>query len=522
MAPMLTSLLFILACSGPDDAYDAGPEPGVVTPEPALRRLTIRQYQNTVHDLFGPEIVPPASLEPDATLEGLATLGAAISSTSPLGVERYESGAIQLADQVFAGANDPLPCQPSGPADAACAEQFAREMGRAVFRRPLTDPEIEAYTQLITGVGADAADFRAGARFALVALLQSPHFVYRAEHEPGQLDPYEHASRISYFLWNGPPDAALLDAAESGELGSVAGREAQVDRMMEDPRFRRGLRDFFIELFGLDGLASLSKDPTVFRYASPELWASAKEQTLFTLEHLLIDEDGDYRELMTSREVYVDRRLAALYDLPAPSVDGFAWTELPEGSKRVGLLGHASILGLHAHAVSSSATRRGKFMRGTLLCQIVPPPPADVDTSIPEPDADSPTLRDRLLVHQEDPTCAGCHILLDSVGLGLENFDGSGQWRERENDVEIDASGELDGQPFEDVVGLGQAISEHGNFGHCLTEKLTAYAIGHLPEDGEDDWVDWLADDFENNGYHVKRLMRRIAVSDGFAKGANP
>ncbi len=522
---MILLLTTLMACNdGSGDAFDPGPEPEYTSPEPALRRLTIRQYQNTVRDLFGDDIVPPASLEPDTTLEGLASLGATISSTSPLGVERYEDGARQLADQVFAEGEDPLPCSPSGPSDTACAEEFVGTMGRRVFRRPLTAEETDLYAGLVTGVAGESGDFRTGARFGLVAMLQSPFFVYRLEHTPGEagLDDFELASRLSYFLWNGPPDEELLQAAGNGDLATAGGRAAEVDRMMADERYRRGVRDFFTELFELGELSHLNKDPLVFPHASPDLWASAREQTLYTIETTVVDEDGDWREMLTSRRAWIDHRLASLYGVPAPApegdITGFDWVELPEDGGRAGLLGHASILGLHAHAVSSSATRRGQFVRTTLLCQAVPPPPADVDTSIPEP-TNAPTLRDRLQVHQEDPTCAGCHILLDNVGLGLENFDGVGRWRERENDALIDPSGEIDGTAFDDAVGLGQAIAEHPDFGHCLAERMTSYAVGHLPTEGEEPLLEWLAKDFEGNGYSVRSLMRRIAVSDAFAKG---
>jgi hypothetical protein len=519
-------LLFtaLVGCNGSGDAFDPGPEPAYSAPEPALRRLTTRQYHNTVRDLFGDAIVPPASLEPDATLEGLPSLGATISSTSPLGVERYEAGARQLAEQVFAGDSDPLPCDPSGPGDANCAEAYVSTMGQRVFRRPLTAEEVSLYAGLVTGVAGESGDFRLGAEFALVAMLQSPYFIYRLEHTPGEagLDDFELATRLSYFLWNGPPDAALLEAAGNGDLASAEGRAAAVDRMIADPRFRRGVRDFFIELYELDELSHLNKDPLVFPHASPELWASAKEQTLFTIENLVVDEDGDWRDLMTTRQAWIDHRLASLYGVPAPAPDGdvaaFGWVELPENGGRAGLLGHASVLGLHAHAVSSSATKRGQFIRTKLLCQAVPAPPADVDTSIPEA-TNAPTLRDRLLVHQEDPSCAGCHILLDNVGLGLENFDGVGRWRERENDTPIDPSGEVDGDPFDDAVGLGQALAAHPNFGHCLAERMTSYAVGHLPTGGEEALVEWLTRDFEGNGWSVKHLMRSIAISDAFAKG---
>lgn len=511
----------LLSCA----RFDAGPEPAVAPPEPALRRLTIRQYHNAVADLFGADLLAPTSLEPDATLEGLPSLGAAIASTSPLGVERYEAGARLVADQVFAdAAPSELPCSPSGPSDAACARAWLEARGPAVLRRPLTPAELDTWVGLVTSIGSDAGDFRVGARYALAGLLQSPAFLYRSEHNDGQggpLEAFELATRLSFFLWNGPPDEALLAAASEGRLGTPEGRASEVDRMMEHPRFRRGVRDFFTELLGLDGLNRMTKDPTVFAHTSPELWASAREQTLGTIEQYVVDEDADYRALFTSRRAWVDARLAALYAIPAPALQGFAWAELPADGGRAGLLGHASLLALHAHATSSSATRRGKFVRATLLCQGVPPPPADVDTSIPEADASAPTLRDRLQSHQENPTCAACHRILDPVGLALENFDGVGRWREIENGVRIDPSGELDGASYSDAIGLGEAVAAHEQLGHCLTERLVSYGVGHLPTDGEEAWVEWLAHDFEGNGMSVRHLIRAIALSDAFAVGGD-
>ncbi|MCB9669858.1 MAG: DUF1592 domain-containing protein [Alphaproteobacteria bacterium] len=511
--------LLVLGCS---PAYDPGPEPAVVTPEPALRRLTIRQYTNTLQDLYGEDLVLPTSLEPDTRLEGLASLGAAVSATSPLGVERYERAADLVASQLLGeGTTGGLPCDPSGPADSACARQFVEAEGMRVFRRSLTPEEIDRLAGLVTTVGSQAGDFRVGAFTALTAMLQSPHFVYRTEHAPGTLDAFELASRLSYFLWDGPPDTELLEAAASGALLEPDMKREQVERMVADARFRRGVRDFFGELYHLEGLDGMTKDPNVFSHASPELWASSKVETLAVIEDLVVDRDADYRTLMTSRRTYVDHRLAALYEIPAPTLDGFAWVELPESTGRRGLLGHASVLGLNAHPTRSSATRRGKFIRGTLLCQFIPPPPADVDTSIPEA-SNAPTLRDRLQVHQEDPTCASCHVPLDSVGLALENFDGEARWRERENDARIDPSGVVDGLPFDDAVGLGDALASHEDLTTCITEQLYAYAVGHPVSNGEDEVVLWLHDDFAGNGFSVAHLMEAIALSDVFAKGGTP
>lgn len=499
--------LALLSCSKPL------PEPEALTPEPTLRRLTIRQYHNTITDLYGTNeaVVLPSRLEPDFTYEGLASLGAGLSATSPLGVERYEEAARSLSEQIVT----PPDC--SG---RECATQILREHGRMLYRRSLTDEELTTLTDVAMQVAA-ATDLEKGLEVAFSVMLQSPWFLYRDEHTPGTLEGTELATRLAYFLWNGPPDSELLDAAESGALDTDEGREAQVDRMLADVRYRRGVRDFFTEMLSLSELDGLTKDPTVYRYASPELWTSAKEETLHVIEDHVVHANQDYRELFTRNRTWIDRRLAALYDVQAPDGGGFGWVELPMDGPRRGLLGHASLLGLFAHPVSSSATRRGSFVRRALLCHFIPPPPADVDTSIPEP-VGAPTRRERLQVHQEDPSCAGCHVPLDNVGLSLEQFDGEGRFRTHENNGRIDPSGELDGAEFADAIGLGEAVAEHEDLPHCIAERTYAYAAGHVPVSGEEDLVQWLADDFVDTGYRVKHLMRTIALSKAFRTGGAP
>ena len=167
------------------------------------------------------------------------------------------------------------------------------------------------------------------------------------------------------------------------------------------------------------------------------MYASAKEETFQTIEYIL-DNDIDFRELLTTRTSFVNRRLASLYGIQAPFSDGFGEVTLTKQNGRRGLLTQASMLNLHAHATASSPTLRGVFIRKTLLCQVVPPPPADVDTSIPAATEEAPTMRERLEQHFEDPSCAGCHKMMDLVGLGLENLDGIGQWRDLENNAPID------------------------------------------------------------------------------------
>lgn len=536
MRPIAGVLLFGFALScAPDKApADSGPAaearppaPAVAPGAPVLRRLTRAQYDASIDDLLGPGLVLPAALEPDHEESGLAVVGAGVGAVSALGVERYEDAALSLAAQVVA---DPgrrgrvLPCAPASAADADCAATFAAETGALFYRRPLSDDEVARIAGVVTAVGASAGDFDVGLEFGLAALLQSPHFLYRVEHGlPDAADPSvrrltgpELATRLAFLLWGGPPDAPLLAAAAAGELDTPAGRVAVARAMLDDPRAARGVRTLFTDLFHLDALDAIEKDPLVYTHASPALAAAAREETLRVVESLALDGEADFLSLLSLESTFVDRRLAALYGLPAPDLDGWGSVALSREGGRRGLLGHASILLLESHATRSSATMRGVFVRKTLLCQVIPPPPADVDTSLPEGSVDAPTLRERIAPHLEDPTCAGCHRLTDPIGLGLENFDGVGRFRSTENGATIDASGELDGTAFADAWGLAAAVEGHPNLGPCMVTHLFEAATGRVLAEGEEPLRDWLADGFAANGNVWSDLLLDLIASPGF------
>jgi hypothetical protein len=500
-----------------------------VEPAPvAIRRVTAPQYKNIVHDLLGETVVLPAALEPDVNNAGLIAIGASLGSISARGVEQYEAAAYDLARQAFAddGLRSRLvPCQPTGQVDDACAEDFLTAFGASAWRRPLEEDEIERLVEIAGTAAAVREDFYGGLEFALAAILQSPNFLFRIE--VGEADPsgagrrftdHEMASRLSFLLWNSTPDEALLEAAQRGELTDDEGLAAQVDRLMASERLRVGVRNFFTELFELHLLDKLSKDPTLFEHISPEVGPAAREETLLGLEHLIFEEDGDYRDIITTRRTFLNRKLASIYNIQAPSREGFAETELPEEGQRTGLMGQISFLALHSHPVSSSATLRGMFVRETLLCQTVPPPPANVDTSIPEASGDKPTLRDRVQEHLSNEACSGCHLMTDSIGLGYENFDGIGRFRLRDNDVIIDASGDLDGDPFETPRELNELLRGHSALGPCLVKHLYRYANGHIESAGERDGIDLLSQAFAQDGYRVQALLRRLVLSPGFRR----
>jgi len=497
-----------------------GPAPTVEAPAPALRRLTYAQYHNSARDLFGDAdglLVMPTSLEPDLAIDGLLSVGASETTISPLGVEQYEEAAFSLAEQALAAPSlrDALvPCEPAGSVDDDCAQQALEPFAARAWRRPVTDDELARLLDVAAAAGDTLGDFDAGLTFGLAYALQSPSFLYRQEIGDGErLDDYELATRLSFLFWDTTPDDALLAAAASGALSEDEGLAEQVERLLADERARAGLRTFFTDMMRLYELDALNKDPLVFPHMSPEVGPAAREETLMGLERLIFELDGDYRDIVTTCDTFIDRRLAAIYNVAAPQEEGLGMTTLEPSGGRRGLLGQVSVLALNAHPVSSSATLRGKFVREVLLCQDVPLPPSDVDTSIPEPSDDAPTLRDRVAEHLENETCAACHQFTDPIGLGLENFDGIGRWRDTENDVTIDASGELDGVWFDDAWGLADAVHDHPAFGPCLSETLLRYALGHNVADGEEDIAGWHADAFAYGGYSVQSLLREIAAS---------
>jgi hypothetical protein len=511
------------------------PTPDEFSPVPAtLRRLTAAQYTNSLHALLGDDIQLPEALEADSVAHGLTSIGASRIALSPRITEQFETLALDAAHQALSQPDKRaalVPCTPEGEVDAACAEAFVAQLGRRAWRRPLSDAEVMRYA----AVGSDASrvlgDFYAGLEYSLAGLLQSPHFLYRVEigvedpREPSRrvLDPYELATRLAFFAWNRPPDDALLDAAASGALDTVDGLRREALRLLSSPLAHGALSAFFTELLGLARLDDLPQLPSVFPQKTPTLGPNMREETLRTIEDLVFEEDGDYRDLFTRRTTFVNAELASLYALEASIDAGFMRVELPDDGPRAGLLGHGSLLALHAHPGSGSPTLRGKFVRETLLCQAIPPPPPDVVTSLPEDTGSGPrTTREKLEFHRTERACAACHSLMDPIGLGLENFDGIGAYRTTEVGKTIDASGELDGVDFDDARGLAQAVRDHEQLGPCLVRSLYRQALGHVETRGETSMIRSLAAQFADDGHRVQQLVLALVLSPAFRLVGHP
>ncbi len=512
------------------------PDPPVIEPGPiAMRRLTEAQYRATIADVLGEDLVVAGRFEPDSRVAGLLAVGTSHVSVTPSGFEQYESIARGVAAQALDAEHRAtlVPCTPTDTTDDACAAAFVRTVGRRLFRRPLADSELEPWVAIARDAASELGSFHAGLEVALATLLVAPEFLFRvetSEHDPvsggERLTSIAMASRLSYFLWNTAPDEELLAAAERGDLVDDELLAAQVDRLLASPRVETSVREFFSDVYGFDAIDEglVRKDPVIFPAFSQDLILDAKEQTLrVVIEHLLA-EDGDYRELFTTRRSFMTRRLGLVYRVPVRTADGWEPFEFPEDSRRAGILTHASLLALHSHPGRSSPTLRGKFIREAILCQDVPPPPGNIDFSMFADDAaqNRSTARGRLEAHVASPACAGCHNLMDPIGLALENMDGIGTERETENGSPIDPSGELDGTPYDDAPGLGRAIAQHQRLVPCLVESLVKYAVVRYPVPRERELLTWLQDRFAESGYRLRDLMRLVVLSDAFRRTSGP
>ncbi len=528
----------LLGCDGnigmvePDEV-----EPPPYEPEPGpLRRLSAHEYRHTIEDLFGDAVVPPSSLPTDERRDGefgLIAVGVATYAVSSAGVRKYEDAAYSIAEQVMAAEDRDaiIGCTPSGVTDDACVDRFARTFGRRAWRRPLSSAEREQVVAIAHEAAVRLDDFYAGLEFALAYLLQSPRFVYRAEvgtasdeHDGWfELTDWELATRLSYLIWSGPPDDALLDATAAGELATAEGIERQVRRMLDDEKARRGIRAFFDDMLLLDQLLAaedVAKDPEIFLHYNADVPPAAREETLRFVQDI-VERDADYGEMFTGRRTFIDRTLASVYAVPAPSRDGFGLHVHPEDSHRRGILGQLSLLMGHSNKTTSSATKRGAYLRRVLMCQPIPDPPPNIETTLPEA-SDAPTLRERVAKHLEEPVCAGCHQLMDPLGLSLENFDAIGRFRTTENGATIDASGYLDGRDFEDAQGLGEALAASETTSRCLVRTMYRYGTGHAERPNETAILRDLHDQFLESGRSVQSLIIELAKSDGFRLVAPP
>jgi hypothetical protein len=500
-------------------------------PPVVMRVITTQQYQNAIEGMFGNDIMMESKLPALTRTDGLKALGATTAVVTPGLLDVFDGAARVVAAQVVDTEHRDVfvHCRPKDPtkADDKCARDFLGKAGRLLFRRSLTPAELNTYAGIAQKSVEKFPDFYVGLQYALGSLLVAPdfiHFVQKSEPDPthpGQLrlDGVSKALRLSLLLWDAPPDEELLRAAEKGELHTTKGLERQVERMVSSARLQNGVRAFFNDMFVMESLDNLAKDPVIYPAFTPQVVPDAREQMLKMVVDHLVTRNGDYRNLFTTRRIFLTRALDAVYGTLAPTTGALDWVsyELPENDPRAGILTQLAFLSSYAHPGRSSATKRGKAIREIFMCQKVPDPPANVDFSaVEEASTTLHTARERLTVHMTNPACSGCHKITDPIGLALENFDGAGQYRVNEGGLTIDSSGDLNGKKFTDARGLGVALHDTPALTSCLVKRVYEYGVGRPAGRDEKATLTYLEERFAAQNFSFPALLRTIATSSAF------
>jgi Protein of unknown function (DUF1592)/Protein of unknown function (DUF1588)/Protein of unknown function (DUF1595)/Protein of unknown function (DUF1585) len=505
----------------------------------SFRRLNESQYKRAIAQIFGDDIMVPGRFEPPVREDGLLAIGESHVIVTPAGFEQTAIRAREIAAQIMAESRRSryLECRPAPASqfDRACAQSFFTKYGRLLYRRPLTEREMAAVLRLAAEATTKTGSFIRGVETSLGAMLSSPAFTFRIETSQAdpalplqrRLDPYSHASRISFLLWDAPPDEELLDSAARGELYTQEGLERQVARMMASPRLEQGVRAFFSDMLAYDQFEGLSKDPLLFPIFNPQLRNDAKEQSLRTIVDHLLNRQGDYRDLFVTRNTFLSRSLGALYGVRVDHRGFGGWMPytFPSNSPHAGLLTMPAFLMLDpSHEGRSSPTIRGKVVRENFLCETVPPPPANVNFQIVQ-DVNNPefkTARERLSAHNESPACAGCHKITDPIGLALENYTAVGAFRTHENGAPIDPSGEFEGKTYANAMDLTRLIRDSESASSCVVQRTLEYGVGRTLVRSEEAWVEALNRSFAASGYQYPALLKQIATSPAFRAVASP
>jgi hypothetical protein len=377
-------------------------------------------------------------------------------------------------------------CRPTTPAqEASCARTVLTGLARRAYRRPVTADDLAPLMELYAASRAEGSTFDAGIEQALRLVLASPKFLFRVETPPSaaggiaRVSDLELASRLSFFLWSSIPDEELLKLAEQGRLDEPAVLQAQVERMLREPRARTLVDSFATQWLRLRNLRSHSPIARDFPNFDNELREAFRIETELFFGSI-IREDRSALDLLNADYTYVNERLARHYGIPNVYGSHFRRVTVEQEARR-GLLGHGSILTVTSYPNRTSPVLRGKWVLENLLGTPPPAPPQDVpDLEENQPGEDARSLRTRLEAHRRNPTCASCHRVMDPLGLALENFDGLGQWREKEPGGAIDPTGQLaNGTPIDGPVALRKAVLERREmFVRALTEKLMTYALG--------------------------------------------
>ena len=418
-------------------------------------------------------------------------------------------------------------CRPTNPSEEiACATRIISRLGQRAFRRPLVDEDMTALMAFYR-TGADEGGFEAGIGTALEAVLASPHFVFRFEEPPSsaasdaayRIRDIDLAARLSFFLWGTSPDEELMDLAVDDRLSDPAVLDAQVTRMLADPRAEALGTRFAAQWLRLQDLEKINPDVRL----QPDFYQQLRQSMLRETElffYNLVREDRSVFDLYSADYTFVDERLARHYGIPDVAGDHFRRVDYPDDRRR-GLFGHGSILTLTSHAGRTSPVLRGKWVMEVLLGTPPPPPPPGVPDLEETEDSEGGrmlTTRERMAMHAANPVCNACHQFMDPIGLALDNFGVSGKWRIRENGMPLDTRGTFyDTTPVSSPAELQQVLLKRPEpLIRTFTANLMAYALGRRVEYYDQPRIRAIVREAEQQDYRISAFIRGVIESDAF------
>jgi len=494
-----------------------------------LRRLTAREYLNTVRDLLGDTTTVAGDDVPgeadDLSNNAFPFRQPTVIATSSAG--SLQTAAESLAKNVASRLSTLLPCTPANAsAEAGCASQFITTFGLKAYRRPLTSAEVTNLTAVYqAGRSTVMLDFNGAIGLVIEAMLQAPAFLYHWEMDAGpavrdgnvvQLGNYQMASRLSYYLWSSMPDTALFSAAAAGQLSTAEGVQTQAQRMLMDDKAKTMVADFVADWLDINTISTRPKDPAIYSMWNPDLM-TAMETEVRTFATSNVFGSGSLADLFTSPKSSVNQALAGVYGVSGVS-GTTPKTVTFDGAQRGGILSLAGFLAVNGASNGSSPVLRGHAVLTRVMCQTVPDPPPNVQP--PKPPMDGLTTRQRFEEHDMQDCARACHTLMDPIGFGFEHYDGIGRYRTTDQNKPVDSSSSivLDGQKqdFSDAVGLGKLLAASPQVQGCLTTQLMRWALNRWDTAADAASIDAARTAFQQGGLNIRTLLTSVATSRTF------
>jgi hypothetical protein len=412
-----------------------------------------------------------------------------------------------------------LICDPKS--GAACVEKIVTALAHRAYRRPVTHAEVASLLKFVAMAKAEGQSTEQGIQLAIQAMLVSPNFLFRIEHDANPTDAanahpitdIELASRLSYFLWSSMPDEELTGLAESGKLRAPATIDAQVKRMMADPRSSALAENFAGQWLELRNLDVVKPDPQKFPAWGPELRDAMKTETRLFFDYVL-RQNRPISDFLDAKYTFLNDRLAKHYGIEGVDGPDFRRVDLAT-DQRGGILGQASVLTVSSYPTRTSVVIRGQYILRNILNAPAPPPPPDVPLLNEDSIGASASLRQQMEVHRANPACATCHNKMDPLGFGLENYDGIGKWRSMDGKFPVDASGTLpNGKTFATPAEMRTELrSALPQFADCMVEKMLTYSLGRGLATYDRRTVDAITHNLASTGYPFQSMIYEIVHS---------